>query len=282
MAEIIEENTLKQDLMGIRDERTPSGITAKRMGRALLQMLEYSTQQGKVVKRGALFSTEADLLKTYPTPEVGDYAYVGTVPNTIIYRCQVKGTWLKTSETWNGGNVDVSGYVEESSLMYYDCSKGGEVSFESLETAIAAVPAARQKGGLTIYFVLEGTNETQRFTLKTSTWSTDVGNWQQETHVFAQGEGDSTTMGISQAAYTVGMNKASSSTTTLVNKVKEDILDSLDERDKVLMGKVDSKDNEIKASIKELVIPKVVYLTQEAYDALKEKDPDTTYLCPEE
>lgn len=282
MAEIIEENTLKQDLMGIRDERTPSGITAKRMGRALLQMLDYSTQQGKVVKRGALFATEDDLFQTYPTPEVGDYAYVGTMPNTVIYRCKVKGSWLKTSETWNGGSVDVSGYVEETSLMYYDCSKGNEVTFASLEAAIAAVPVEHQKGGLTIYFILEGANEIQRYTLKSSNWSEDINNWQQETHIFAQGEGDSATMGISQAAYTSGIQKASDITKALINKTASDIRDDMAEQKKEILDVMVERDNAINDNINTLAIPKVVYLSQTAYDALPEKDPDTTYLCSEE
>lgn len=66
-----------------------------------------------------------------------------------------------------------------------------------------------------------------------------------------------------------------------VSKSAKDAQDLADENKKNI-GKTNTALGDLSRKVDELVIPKVVYLTQEAYDALKEKDPDTTYLCPEE
>lgn len=66
-----------------------------------------------------------------------------------------------------------------------------------------------------------------------------------------------------------------------VGKVAKDAHDLADENKKKI-GKANLAMTDLNKKVDDLVIPKVVYLTQEAYDALKEKDPDTTYLCPEE
>ena len=66
-----------------------------------------------------------------------------------------------------------------------------------------------------------------------------------------------------------------------VGKVAKGAQDLADENKKNI-GKTNAALGDLSRKVDELVIPKVVYLSQDAYDALKEKDPDTTYLCPEE
>ena len=66
-----------------------------------------------------------------------------------------------------------------------------------------------------------------------------------------------------------------------VSKSAKDAQDLADENKKNI-GKANLALADLNKKVDGLVIPKVVYLTQDAYDALKEKDPDTTYLCTEE
>ena len=65
-----------------------------------------------------------------------------------------------------------------NSIMMYDCSAKGTITFATLDLAIAAVPLAYQKGGLHIKFVDTVSNKYNTYFLKTPTWSTSTADWQ--------------------------------------------------------------------------------------------------------
>ena len=65
-----------------------------------------------------------------------------------------------------------------NSIMMYDCSAKGTITFATLDLAIAAVPLAYQKGGLHIKFVDTDSNKYNTYFLTTPTWSTSTADWQ--------------------------------------------------------------------------------------------------------
>ena len=65
-----------------------------------------------------------------------------------------------------------------NSIMMYDCSARGTITFATLDLAIAAVPLAYQKGGLHIKFVDTASNKYNTYFLTTPTWSTATADWQ--------------------------------------------------------------------------------------------------------
>ena len=70
-----------------------------------------------------------------------------------------------------------------NSIMMYDCSAKGTITFATLDLAIAAVPLAYQKGGLHIKFVDTASNKYNTYFLATSTWSTVISDWQSSNEI---------------------------------------------------------------------------------------------------
>ena len=70
-----------------------------------------------------------------------------------------------------------------NSIMMYDCSAKGTITFATLDLAIAAVPLAYQKGGLHIKFVDTASNEYNTYFLATPTWSTATADWQSSNEI---------------------------------------------------------------------------------------------------
>ena len=70
-----------------------------------------------------------------------------------------------------------------NSIMMYDCSAKGTITFATLDLAIAAVPLAYQKGGLHIKFVDTASNEYNTYFLTTPTWSTATADWQSSNEI---------------------------------------------------------------------------------------------------
>ena len=65
-----------------------------------------------------------------------------------------------------------------NSIMMYDCSAKGTITFATLDLAIAAVPTEFQNGGLHIKFVDTASNKYNTYILTTPTWSTSTADWQ--------------------------------------------------------------------------------------------------------
>ena len=70
-----------------------------------------------------------------------------------------------------------------NSIMMYDCSAKGTITFATLDLAIAAVPLAYQKGGLHIKFVDTTSNKYNTYFLATPTWSTATADWQSSNEI---------------------------------------------------------------------------------------------------
>ena len=70
--------------------------------------------EGRTIRSKGLFPTQAALTAAYPSPQVGDYAYVGSSLPATVYDCLVAGTWHNTGQTGGSETVDLSNYSTKS------------------------------------------------------------------------------------------------------------------------------------------------------------------------
>ena len=94
---------------------------------ANFQLTKEMLERLEVTKDHAvgLFSTLATLQAAYPSPEVGDWALVGDTTPFAIYKCSTAGTWSDTGGTYDGGTIDLSGYVKKEEFDELDAVVNG-------------------------------------------------------------------------------------------------------------------------------------------------------------
>ncbi len=94
---------------------------------ANFQLTKEMLERLEVTKDHAvgLFSTLTTLQTAYPTPEVGDWALVGDTTPFAIYKCTTAGTWTDTGGTYDGGTIDLSGYVKKEEFDELDAVVNG-------------------------------------------------------------------------------------------------------------------------------------------------------------
>ena len=63
------------------------------------------------------FSTSTALSAKWPSPLVGDTAWVGATYPGVVYRCDVAGTWLATTDVPSVSTVDLSEYYKLSDVL---------------------------------------------------------------------------------------------------------------------------------------------------------------------
>lgn len=71
---------------------------------------ELTKLNAKLVKNKGYYTTEAALIAAYPSPAIGDLAYVGTTYPGVVYDCVVAGTWHNTEEVPDVPVVDLVSY----------------------------------------------------------------------------------------------------------------------------------------------------------------------------
>ena len=72
--------------------------------------------EGRTIRSKGLFPTQAALIAAYPSPKVGDYAYVGSSLPATIYDCEVEGTWHNTQQTGGSESVPLNDYPTKSEM----------------------------------------------------------------------------------------------------------------------------------------------------------------------
>ena len=73
--------------------------------------------EGRTIRSKGLFPTQAALVAAYPSPIVGDYAYVGDSLPATIYDCLVAGTWHNTGQTGGSETVDLTNYATKADVQ---------------------------------------------------------------------------------------------------------------------------------------------------------------------
>lgn len=79
------------------------------------------TLRAKHVKQPhmGMYASEEALLAALPTPEKGWYALVGNELPAELYVCNTAGTWTDTGTTYDGEDVDLTGYVQNDVFQTY-------------------------------------------------------------------------------------------------------------------------------------------------------------------
>lgn len=73
---------------------------------------EVEKAKNSSTRAKGLFASASDLQAKWPSPQVGDWAIVGsTVPGTV-YQCKTAGTWSNTGQQGGGGEVALDDYLQ--------------------------------------------------------------------------------------------------------------------------------------------------------------------------
>ncbi len=75
---------------------------------------EFQVRNGTT--SSGLFPTLAALQAAYPSPVVGQYAFVGAGFPADIYVCTTAGTWTDSGEDYDGDNVDLTDYATKAEV----------------------------------------------------------------------------------------------------------------------------------------------------------------------
>lgn len=89
----------------------------------------------------------------------------------FLYYYHYSGDYWKTR--------DYKIYLTDDYITEIDVTKlNGGASYNDLTAALSAVPISCRKGGITVRFINSNTSKYTQYNLKTSTWSTDIADWQ--------------------------------------------------------------------------------------------------------
>lgn len=247
-------------------------------GLIVTKLMELSEASKAKEMNCGFYSSETELKTAYPNPDKGMMAYVGSGTDYTVYRCKTDGTWTATSETFKVNiSVDLSTYATKDALAQV---KG---SVDNL--LLGAV-----YGGIAARTTNPGTPKTKVFYLPTEVGEYpnfgklsvaeneiaflyfDGTNWSKHTVDFS-----STITEIKEKATTAATDASNAlkkaeaagkaSTTNKQN------LDNAVER----IGTLGDSVNTLTTNM-----PKMVCMTETAYEALEKKEADTYYMLTEE
>jgi hypothetical protein len=81
------------------------------LAKVAIDGIELSTTKNK-----GIFTSVSSLETTVPSPNMGDWAGVGTAFPVKLYVCNTAGTWVDSGSTWNGGDINLSDYVTNATF----------------------------------------------------------------------------------------------------------------------------------------------------------------------
>lgn len=92
--------------------------------------------EGRTIRSKGLFPTVAALNAAYPSPIVGDYAYVGSGLPAEIYACVTAGTWHDTGQTGGSETINLCDYSTTTQMnAAIDSGLQGQVGYAVCSTA---------------------------------------------------------------------------------------------------------------------------------------------------
>jgi hypothetical protein len=247
-------------------------------GLIVTKLMELSEASKAKEMNCGFYSSETELKTAYPNPDKGMMAYVGSGTDYTVYRCKVDGTWTATSETFKINiSVDLSTYATKEALAQV---KG---SVDNL--LLGAV-----YGGIATRTTNPGTPKTKVFYLPT-----EVGEYPNFSKLsvveneiaFLYFDGRNWTKHSVDFSSTITeiKEKATTASTDASNALKKaeaagkasatnkQNLDNAVER----IGTLEDSVNTINTNM-----PKMICMTETAYEALEKKEADTYYMLTEE
>lgn len=247
-------------------------------GLIVTKLMELSEASKAKEMNCGFYSSETELKTAYPNPDKGMMAYVGSGTDYTVYRCKTDGTWTATSETFKVNiSVDLSTYATKDALAQV---KG---SVDNL--LLGAV-----YGGIAARTTNPGTPKTKVFYLPTEVGEyPNFGNLSVAENEIAFLYFDGTNWAKHSVDFSSTITeikeKATTAATDASNALKKaeaagkasatnkQNLDNAVER----IGTLEDSVNTINTNM-----PKMICMTETAYEALEKKEADTYYMLTEE
>lgn len=73
---------------------------------------EIEKTKNSSTRAKGLFTSESDLKAKWPSPQIGDWAIVGTTVPGAVWQCKTAGSWSNTGQTGGGGEVELDDYLQ--------------------------------------------------------------------------------------------------------------------------------------------------------------------------
>lgn len=247
-------------------------------GLIVTKLMELSEASKAKEMNCGFYSSETELKTAYPNPDKGMMAYVGSGTDYTVYRCKTDGTWTATSETFKVNiSVDLSTYATKDALA-------------QVKSSVDSLLLGAVYCGIAARTTNPGTPKTKVFYLPT-----EVGEYPNFSKLFVV-ENEIAFLyfdGTNWAKHSVDFSstiteikeKANTAATDASNALKKaeaagkasttnkQNLDNAVER----IGTLEDSVNTINTNM-----PKMICMTETAYEALEKKEADTYYMLTEE
>lgn len=243
-------------------------------GLIVTKLMELSEASKAKEMNCGFYSSETELKTAYPNPDKGMMAYVGSGTDYTVYRCKVDGTWTATSETFKVNiSVDLSTYATKDALAQVKSSVDS-LLLGAVYVGIAARTTNPGTPKTKVFYLPTEVGEYPNFG-KLSVVENEIAflyfdgtNWAKHSVDFS-----STITEIKEKATTAATDASNAlkkaeaagkaSTTNKQN------LDNAVER----IGTLEDSVNTLTTNM-----PKMICMTETAYEALEKKEADTYYM----
>ena len=247
-------------------------------GLIVTKLMELSEASKAKEMNCGFYSSETELKTAYPNPDKGMMAYVGSGTDYTVYRCKTDGTWTATSETFKVNiSVDLSTYATKEALAQVK----GSVDNLLLGAVYCGI-AARTTN--------PGTPKTKVFYLPT-----EVGKYPNFSNL-SVAENEIAFLyfdGTNWAKHSVDFSstiteikeKATAAATDASNALKKaEAAGKASTTNKQNLDNAVERIGTLEDSVNTLTtnMPKMVCMTETAYEALEKKEADTYYMLTEE
>lgn len=247
-------------------------------GLIVTKLMELSEASKAKEMNCGFYSSETELKTAYPNPDKGMMAYVGSGTDYTVYRCKTDGTWTATSETFKVNiSVDLSTYATKEALAQV---KG---SVDNL--LLGAV-----YGGIAARTTNPGTPKTKVFYLPTEVGEyPNFGNLSvvENEIAFLYYDGTNWTKQSVDFSSTITeiKEKANTAATDASNALKKaEAAGKASTTNKQNLDNAVEHIGTLEDSVNTLTtnMPKMICMTETAYEALEKKEADTYYMLTEE
>lgn len=243
-------------------------------GLIVTKLMELSEASKAKEMNCGFYSSETELKTAYPNPDKGMMAYVGSGTDYTVYRCKTDGTWTATSETFKVNiSVDLSTYATKDALAQV---KG---SVDNL--LLGAV-----YGGIAARTTNPGTPKTKVFYLPTEVGEyPNFGNLSvaENEIAFLYYDGTNWTKHSVDFSSTITeiKEKATTAATDASNALKKaEAAGKASTTNKQNLDNAVERIGTLEDSVNTLTtnMPKMICMTETAYEALEKKEADTYYM----
>lgn len=247
-------------------------------GLIVTKLMELSEASKAKEMNCGFYSSETELKTAYPNPDKGMMAYVGSGTDYTVYRCKTDGTWTATSETFKVNiSVDLSTYATKDALA-------------QVKSSVDNLLLGAVYGGIAARTTNPGTPKTKVFYLPTEVGEyPNFGNLSVAENEIAFLYFDGTNWAKHSVDFSSTITeikeKATTAATDASNALKKaEAAGKASTTNKQNLDNAVERIGTLEDSVNTLAtnMPKMVCMTETAYEALEKKEADTYYMLTEE